>query len=195
MKRQQTEQETLKKWDKADRAASQILVKTVEAKVMALLVSYETARDMWLKLHAIYERQTKQASHTVQSEFFNFDMDPSDDMVNHITKFEGLVLRMQQLNVKPDKTSLVVKLLDTLPEEYESLRQAWWARAENQQTFGNLLEVLTSDDARRKHRAGKQEQIAALVASKLKKDNLDDINGGASDSKKTQSRRPTESTQ
>ncbi|XP_011687062.1 PREDICTED: uncharacterized protein LOC105449504 [Wasmannia auropunctata] len=80
---------------------------------------------MWMKLHAIYKQQTKRASHTVQSEFFNFGMDLSDDMVTHIAKFEGLVLRMQQLNVKPDESSLVVKLIDTLPEEYKSLRQAW----------------------------------------------------------------------
>lgn len=70
---------------------------------------------MWLKLHAIYEHQTKQASYTAQSEFFNFNMNPSDDMVTHTSKFEGLVLHMQQLNVKPDESSLVVKLLDTLP--------------------------------------------------------------------------------
>lgn len=90
-------------------------------------------------------------------------------MVTHIVRFEGLILRMQQLNVKPDELSLTVKLLDTLPEEYESLRQAWWARTENQQTFENLLEVLTSDDARRRNQAGRKEQMAALMASKLRK--------------------------
>lgn len=52
-------------------------------------------------------------------------MDSSDDMVTtYIAKFERLLLRMQQLNVKPDDSSLVVKLLDTLPKEYESFRQA-----------------------------------------------------------------------
>ncbi|KMQ87259.1 integrase core domain protein [Lasius niger] len=181
--------ENLKAWDKADRAANQIIVKTLDTKVMALLVSCETARDMWLKLHTIYEQQTKQASHTVQSEFLNFSMDPSDEMVTHIAKFEGLVLRMQQLNVKPDELSLTVKLLDTLPEEYESLRQAWWARAEDQQTFGNLLEVLTSDDARRKIRVGKQEQMAALVVSKSRKHDRGNTSGNV---KKSQSQQPNE---
>jgi len=99
---------------------------------------------MWgLKLHAIYEQQ-KQSSYNVQSEFFSFEMSPSDDMVTHIAKFEGFVLRMQQLNVKLDESSLVIKLLDTLPKEYENLRQAWWMRAKDQQTFGKLLEILTS---------------------------------------------------
>jgi len=50
----------LKTWDKADRAASQISVKT---KVM-LLVMCECVKDMWFKLHAFFEQQTKQAAHT-----------------------------------------------------------------------------------------------------------------------------------
>jgi hypothetical protein len=35
----------LKAWDKADRSASQVIVKTVESKVMALLITCEKARD------------------------------------------------------------------------------------------------------------------------------------------------------
>lgn len=36
----------LKPWDRADRAACQIIVRTLESKVMALLVTCESARDM-----------------------------------------------------------------------------------------------------------------------------------------------------
>lgn len=50
-------QVNLKAWDKADRAMSQIIVKTLESKVIALLVTCESARDMWLKLHSVYEQQ------------------------------------------------------------------------------------------------------------------------------------------
>lgn len=39
-------QATLKAWDKADRAASQIIVRTLETKVMALLISCDNARDV-----------------------------------------------------------------------------------------------------------------------------------------------------
>lgn len=135
---------------------------------MALLVTCEKARDMWLKLHSVFEQQTKQAAHTVQAEFFSFTKISTDDIVTHIAKFEGLVLRMQQLNVKPDESSLVVKLLDSLPDEFESLRQAWWARPENQQTLNNLIEVLTSEERRRQQRAEKQDDLVALFASKAK---------------------------
>lgn len=113
---------SLQKWDKADRAAAQILVKTLDPKVLALLVACESAREMWQKLHAIFEQQTKLAAHAVQLQFFGFCMSPDDDLVGHIAKFEGLVLKLQQLNVKPDDSALMVRLLDTLPDSYESFR-------------------------------------------------------------------------
>lgn len=69
-------------------------------------------------------KQNRLRKHVVQAEYFGFCMDLSDDMVAHIAKFEGFILRMQQLNVKSDASFIMVKLLDTLSEEYESLRQA-----------------------------------------------------------------------
>jgi hypothetical protein len=71
-------------------------------------------------------------------------------------------------NVKPDESSLMVKLLDSLPDEFEGLRQAWWARPESQQTVNNLIEVLTSEEKRRQQRAEKQDDLVGLFASKAK---------------------------
>jgi hypothetical protein len=64
---------------------------------------------MWLKLHSVFEQQTKQAAHAVQAEFFSFTKTLTDGSVTHIVKFEGLVLRMQQLNVKPDESLPMVR--------------------------------------------------------------------------------------
>lgn len=155
----------LQKWDKADRAAAQILVKTLDPKVLALLVACESAREMWLKLHAIFEQQTKLAAHAVQSEFFGFGMAPGDDLVSHIAKFEALVLRLQQLNKKPDDSSLMVRLLDTLPESYESFRQSWWACPEDKQTLEELIAVLTADDTRRNVQRVKARENGSVICS------------------------------
>lgn len=158
----------MKIWDKADRAACQIIIKTIDSSVMTLIVACETAHQMWNKLHGIYEQQTRQAVHSVQTEFFSFDMNLADDMISHIAKFEGLILRMQQLKVKPDESALMVKLLETLPDSFESFRQAWWARSDDQQTLDNLINVLTSDEHRRKLRQEKENNLTALMANKLK---------------------------
>jgi hypothetical protein len=135
---------------------------------MALLTTCEKTRDMWLKLHSVFEQQTKQAAHTVQAEFFSLTKTLTDGSVTHIVKFEVLVLRMQQLNVKRDESLLVVKLLDSIPDEFESLRQTWWARPESQQTVNNLTEVLTSEEKRHQQRAEKQDDLVAFFQVKRK---------------------------
>ena len=78
---------------------------------MAGLVTFESARGMWTKLKSIYQQQTKQPGHTAQTEFFNFNKNATKNMVTHIAKFEDLILRMQQLNLKSDDSSPVVKLV------------------------------------------------------------------------------------
>jgi hypothetical protein len=154
----------VKVWDKADRYACQVIVKSVETRIMSLILTCETSYDMWQKLLTIFEQQSKQAAHIVQSEFFGFKKAEEDDMTTHISKFENLVLKMQQLNVKPEESSLIVKLLDTLPNEYESLCQAWWARSEEQQTLTKLIGVLTTDDQRRND---KKNPEALLSSNKV----------------------------
>lgn len=104
----------LKAWNKADRLASQIIVKSIEAKAISLQVIYESARDIWLKLQIIFEQQIKQAGHTVHAELFSFRINSADDVVSHKAKFEVLILRIQQFNLYSDESSLMVKLLDTL---------------------------------------------------------------------------------
>lgn len=48
-----TKQREVKTWDKADRSASQIIVMGLEPKVMALLVTCASTKELWLKLHTI----------------------------------------------------------------------------------------------------------------------------------------------
>lgn len=86
-------------------------------------------------------------------------------MVAHIAKFENLVYRMVQMSIASDETSQVVKLLDTLPDSFEDLRQAWWARQETQQTITNLVKLLTSDEQRRQHLQQQNDGMVALGAA------------------------------
>lgn len=128
----------------------------------------------------------------VQAEFFSFSKNLSGDIVTHIGRYEGLILRMQQMNVKPDESSFMVKILDSVLDDYESLGQAWWA--ENHQTFTNLVEVLTSDEKRRQQRTEKQEELVALMASKTKiqsKSGRDNVSANKTQLKKPGQVKPT----
>lgn len=74
----------------------------------------------------------------------------------------------------------MMKLLDMLSEDYESLRQAWWARPDDQQTFENLVALLTSDEKRRQHQHRKQDGLALATIqakSRIKGERVSDVNG------------------
>lgn len=104
-------------WNKADWAATQIIVRTLESNVMALLVTCKTANEMRIELYLIYEQRTIQHAHIMQSEFFNFCPDSTENMVKHIANYKGLILRMQNFKIHPENSSLVIKLLSILPDE------------------------------------------------------------------------------
>lgn len=50
----------------------------------------------------------------------------------------SLILRMQKVIIKPDESRLMVKLLDSLLDEHESLALSRWARTSDQQTFFDI---------------------------------------------------------
>lgn len=56
-------------------------------------------------------------------------MEDGDSMYS-ISHRSVLMLRIKQLNVKPDEHPLKVKLQDTLPKKYESLRRVRQAGSE-----------------------------------------------------------------
>ena len=70
------------------------------------------ARDMWLKLHAVFEEQTKQAKNVVKVEFFGFTLTPIDDVVAHIAQLIGMLIsdkkRRLQRAVKQEKLSALM---------------------------------------------------------------------------------------
>lgn len=70
-----------------------------------------------------FEQKTKQAAYIVQAEFFGISMTSNNNIFYHISKIKGVIIRMQHLNVKPDKASLIVKLLDTLPDQYKVINK------------------------------------------------------------------------
>lgn len=122
----------------------------------------------------------------VQSEFFNFRYTHGDSVVKHVAKFESIVFRMKQMSVEPEEVSQIVKFMDTLPESFEALRQAWWARAEAERTYENMMDLLTSDEQHRLQWKQQDDKMVALVATTAKvklQDSQESVTGDATSQK------------
>ena len=72
------------------RVAKEYIVMTVDKKPLQLLMTCDTAKEMWDKLLAIYEQKSTTSIHLIQRRFYEYRMDPADDIACHIAKLEGL---------------------------------------------------------------------------------------------------------
>ena len=115
----------LAKFDKGNRAARGIFSRTLDSRICDLVSMCKTAREIWLKLHELFEQKNRQAQYASQLQFSSFVRDPADTMAMHIAKLERLVSRMSDLDIKPNDFVVMSKLLETLSSEFEPLKMAW----------------------------------------------------------------------
>lgn len=63
-------QESLKAWKKLDYKAQKIIATTVGQQPLIHIMNYDTAKDMWDKLHRVYEQKSKTSIHMLQEEYY-----------------------------------------------------------------------------------------------------------------------------
>lgn len=152
------------KFDKGNRAARGIFSRTLDSSICDLVAMCKTAREIWIKLHELFEQKNRQAQYASQLQFSSFVRNPTDTMAMHIAKLERLVSRMSDLDIKPNDFVVMSKLLETLPSDFEPLKMAWCARPEDQQTLVELQKLLVAEEQRRSSESAKETELVALVA-------------------------------
>lgn len=154
----------LAKFDKGNRAARGIFSRTLDARICDLVSMCKSAREIWIKLHELFEQKNPQAQYACQLKFSSFTRDPTDTMAMHIAKLERLVARMSDLDIKPNDFVIMSKLLETLPSDFEPLKMAWCTRSEQQQTLAELKKLLVSEEQRRSSESCRESELSALLA-------------------------------
>ena len=87
-----------KEWKKADCKAQKIVLTTIGENALLHIMNCETSRDMWIKLHAVYEQKTECSVHLLQQKFFR---------ASHISKLEELAQRLRELNEPVSESMLI----------------------------------------------------------------------------------------
>ncbi|KAJ8896182.1 hypothetical protein PR048_001525 [Dryococelus australis] len=91
----------------------------------------KSAKEMWDKLHSVYEQRTEQRQDQLFNEFFSIrEKDPRDSEAKHIAKLEKLWVKLQDETWKEDKAKLpdslfLNRLLNTMPQKYFEFMNAW----------------------------------------------------------------------
>lgn len=143
-----THNEARAAYRKANKRAKELIVTTVEKKPLQLLVTCNDAKAMWDKLHGVYEQKSETSISTVQTQFYQYVKDESDDIATHISKVENIAERLRQLGEPIPDSMVMTKILNTLPSSFSHFASAWDSTPKAERTRDNLTARLLTEELR-----------------------------------------------
>lgn len=159
--------ETKKLWLKNDIKAQRIIATAVGRQPLNHIINCASSKEMWDKLHCVYEQKSKTSIHLVQQRFYSFQKSPEDDMATHISKLENIVQQLKDLGEEVSPSMIITKILMTLPPSFNHFYSAWESTAADQQTLSNLTSRLLMEESRNSS-SGDQNEAKALLVKRNK---------------------------
>src|SRR5436190_5983112 len=128
------------------------------------VMRFNSARDVWLELHRLFEGVTEDKTFNLCMQFFTCKFDANDDMANHLSKLKNIWNNLnielnngENANKLPDLL-LICKILDTLPPEYFSFKASWQLMAKCERTVENLTGQLCAHERALKATSSRTEE-------------------------------------
>jgi hypothetical protein len=163
-----THNEARAAYRKANKRAKELIVTTVEKKPLQLLVTCNDAKAMWDKLHGVYEQKSETSISTVQTQFYQYVKDESDDIATHISKVENIAERLRQLGEPIPDSMVMTKILNTLPSPFSHFASAWDSTLKAERTRDNLTARLLTEELRLKPSSSSSADESSCVALSTK---------------------------
>ncbi|UYV65398.1 hypothetical protein LAZ67_3004234 [Cordylochernes scorpioides] len=84
-------------WKKKDAKSKMLITTALEFKYLQQIVNCQTSAEMWKKLSTIYELKSETNKYLLQQRFFEYKMNPNDNIASHISKVETQAQQMKDL--------------------------------------------------------------------------------------------------
>jgi hypothetical protein len=123
-----------------------------------------TAKEAWLKLSEVHERKGLANKLYLRRKFLTVKMEEGDGMQAHINKVKTMAQQLTAIGAPVADEDIIVTLLYSLPENYESLIVALESRADAL-TLEFITARLLHEEARRKEAGVHQENISKAFLS------------------------------
>lgn len=153
--------------EKKETLAQGLLFSALDEKVMGQVQTCKTAFDIWKRLLLIYENASETNVDRLLQEYYSYIKLAKDDMATHISKIEAMADQLGSLGETQSERSVISKLLNSLPKEYDGFRNAWDSTHPDFRTKDELITRLMKQDvtmARGQSDSGKD--VAMLVRGK-----------------------------
>lgn len=154
-------------WARKDASAQKVIVMTIDKKIVVHIMNCETAKEMWDKITAVYQRCDEQLKCNLLQEFFGYSYSKETDISTYISKLQNMASKLNVLEARVTDSMIVSKILTSLPEEYKYFISAWESVAMQERTLENLTARLLMEESRNKT-CGEEEGAVAFRASEQK---------------------------
>src|SRR5258706_1310676 len=154
------QQAVTKNYLQGNRAAMAVLTRSIDSKVLVTVMNTTTARQMWLRLTHVYERESAVSGVALQTEFCEFTQEEGESLTDLTHRFETLLYRMTAKQILPSDSFQQARLLSSIRSDFRAFRQAWNARPANTQTMDELQSCIMNEDECQQKEAAKTQPIA-----------------------------------
>ncbi|UYV83987.1 hypothetical protein LAZ67_X000796 [Cordylochernes scorpioides] len=138
-------------WKKKDAKSKMLITTALEFKYLQQIVNCQTSAEMWKKLSTIYELKSETNKYLLQQRFFEYKMNPNDNIATHISKVETLAQQMKDLGEPISDVALITKIICSLPDKYKNFITAWDSVSSEEKTLENLTARLLKEESLQDH--------------------------------------------
>ncbi|XP_044010204.1 uncharacterized protein LOC122853856 [Aphidius gifuensis] len=159
---------SLVKWELSEGKAQSVIVCSVTHQVQQHLRNCSTAKEMWDRLHSVYESKSETSAHMLAQKWYSIKKDDSESMASYISNIQELAHKMKELGEPVSDVMIIRKILLTLPPSLDHFHTSWESTEPSSRTIENLTSRLLMEEERKCIREEK-ETSEALVAKKFNK--------------------------
>ncbi|UYV63270.1 K02A2.6-like, partial [Cordylochernes scorpioides] len=138
-------------WKKKDAKSKMLITTALEFKYLQQIVNCQTSAEMWKKLSTIYELKSETNKYLLQQRFFEYKMNPNDNIASHIFKVETQAQQMKDLGEPISDVALITKIICSLPDKYKNFVTAWDSVSSEENTLENLTARLLKEESLQDH--------------------------------------------
>ena len=124
------------------------------------VMTCDTAKEAWKKLHAIHEKSSASRKVTMLRAFNNSKMEPTESVIEYTTRLRQMAAALEDINEKISDATLIARILDGLPGKFDMTVEAW----DNLEAEKQTVDVLEDRLLRSEQRMTSKEEATALMA-------------------------------
>lgn len=151
-----------------DAKAQKIIMMTVDKKVMIHIMTCETAKQMYDKLCALFERSGEDRKCELLQKFYQYQYDTTKNMADNFGIIENIIYQLRLLDEKISENSVISKMLAILPETFSGFITSWESAPLHEKTLINLTTRLVKEEERLKLKLNRENEAVAYKASQKK---------------------------